>query len=296
MTPDSHILSCRRLSAAPSNKIFILKSLKPEEYDTAEEIHQHIVGNVNAERRNTGESDVVPESVTLESKQHLIDLLKRIEIECQHGVIPIIHLETHGNEAGLGIISPGGKFELINWEELIQLFRRINIACQGNLTIVLAACYSFRIEDLVFKQQLASPFFALIGYEDRVLPDDIHRDHTALYDSLLLKSTLPDDESGLLESGKVYTEYDLAFHLISVLLMNRISPDEVVPGLPTFEQFFEGSPLDPGLSEDEHRQLFDALLKSERVLLSLADFMQNKKNVELLKQDVRLHFQTYFKD
>lgn len=296
MKADSDFFSYRRLSAAPSNKIFIFKSLGPEEKDTAEQIYEHIVISVNTERRKSGEPDVVPVSVTLKSKQHLIRLLKDIESECKNGVVPIIHLETHGSELGLGIILESSKHELITWVELIDLFRGINVACQGYLTIVLAACHSFRIENLILKQQRKSPFFSLIGYEEKICSKDIILDLSTLYDFLLLKNTLPYDENASLESFTLYTEYDLALSLISVLLINRTDPASVAKQIPPFEKLLEGPPLAPGLSEVQRRKLYEEVLKSEKILLNLAELMQNQNNVVMLKQDIRRHIQTHFKD
>lgn len=293
MSPDSHIFSYRRLSAAPCNKIIILKSLRPEEPDTAGYIDNHITESISVERLRQGEPRAVPVLIELKSKHHLISLLNDIKEDCLTGTAPIIHLETHGSrEGGLAIFSPENGDELIAWNELILLFREINTACQGNLMVILAACHSYQIEKYISLQQ-ASPFFALIGYDNKIYPHHIESDLAFLYDSLLLENTLPGAEDNPMEKYTLYTEYELGLSLIAVTLLNITSPSMVKDLMPTFARFAEMSNPLSHLPLHIQKIIFETLVKSEIFIQALADvFMQNKQNVQVLKQDISRHFQT----
>ena len=171
MKSDSSTFTYRKLSAAPCNKIIILKSLREEDPDTADYLYRHITESVNPERIRKGEAAAAPVVERLESKRHLFDKLEAIRLACLKGTAPIIHLETHGCEGqGLVIFPRQADPEIVTWEELIEIFRDINIACNGNLTVILAACHSFEMEKESVKQQRPSPFFAFIGYEKKILP------------------------------------------------------------------------------------------------------------------------------
>ncbi|MHC8291260.1 hypothetical protein ACYZUD_31525 [Pseudomonas sp. XS1P51] len=294
MTQDSNTFTYRRLTAAPCNKIIILKSLRPDDPDTADYIRNHIAGSISSERVRQGELGAIPTLIELNSKHHLISLLKEIKEECLKGTSPIIHLETHGcRDHGLAIFSPANGVEIITWEELILLFREINTACRGNLMVILAACHSYQIEEYISVQS-PSPFFALIGYDNKIEPHDIESDLAFLYDSLLLEHTLPSPLDNPFEKYTLYTEYDLGLALITVTLMNITSPSMVKHLMPTFDQLLEEPNPLSHLPLHVQKTIFDTLVKSEVFIRALADiFMQNKQNVQVLKQDISKHFQTW---
>jgi len=73
------------------------------------------------------------------SKEELIELLRYFQYNASlltGGIL--IHLEMHGDAALKGLILSNG--ELIEWKELIELFRPINIITCNKLFISMATC------------------------------------------------------------------------------------------------------------------------------------------------------------
>jgi hypothetical protein len=56
------------------------------------------------------------------------------------GVAPILHIECHGDDAGLG---NGASDEKILWDELRPLLQALNLASECNLLVFIAACEGF---------------------------------------------------------------------------------------------------------------------------------------------------------
>jgi hypothetical protein len=101
------------------------------------------------------------------------------------GLRPIVHLDTHGNaENGIKIIASG---EYVLWPDLVDRFRKINIATGNNLCVISGACYSM---NAVWQVKLSEPcpFFMLIAPEYEVssgfLEDKIFRFYSSAFDSL----------------------------------------------------------------------------------------------------------------
>lgn len=73
---------------------------------------------------------------------------------------PILHFNAHGDKTrGLEV---GPDRELVSWDLLRDLLRRINVACRGNLGVVMATCYGFRLVEGI-KIRLPAPFNFLVG-------------------------------------------------------------------------------------------------------------------------------------
>ena len=77
-------------------------------------------------------------------------------------MIPVLHLEAHGNE--IGLVGPNGSqgVELLTWDELIEPLQTLNLATLCNLVVVVAACIGFAgIKALVRGPR--APAIALVG-------------------------------------------------------------------------------------------------------------------------------------
>lgn len=96
-----------------------------------------------------------------------------------------MHLDTHGNaENGIKITASG---EYVLWPDLVDRFRKINIATGNNLCVISGACYSM---NAVWQIKLSDPcpFFMLIAPEYEVssgfLEEKIFRFYSSAFDSL----------------------------------------------------------------------------------------------------------------
>jgi hypothetical protein len=78
------------------------------------------------------------------------------------GMMPVLHLEAHGNEMCLGLPDVNGNVEVLTWGELIEPLQRLNLATCCNLVLVVAACIGFA-GIKAFVRGPRAPAVALIG-------------------------------------------------------------------------------------------------------------------------------------
>ncbi len=78
-------------------------------------------------------------TLRVESAAGLQAALHELAAQCQRGLRPILHVESHG-EATRGL-QVGDAREWISWQTLTPLFRAIDAASAGNLGVVMSACF-----------------------------------------------------------------------------------------------------------------------------------------------------------
>lgn len=111
------------------------------------------------------------------SRTELLRMLRAIAARCAdpaEKLMPLIQIDTHGRDDRQGLVLCNGDF--VPWDVLGAAFRAINIASANRLVVVLAACHGFRALSVLALQDAlkkASPFFALIGPDRKVWPDEI---------------------------------------------------------------------------------------------------------------------------
>ncbi len=78
------------------------------------------------------------------SKAEVLSALERvIQRAEQKNIVPILHLEAHGNEEGLEGPDGKGGVERLRWDELTDPLQRLNLATRCNLLVFIAACVGF---------------------------------------------------------------------------------------------------------------------------------------------------------
>ncbi len=115
---------------------------------------------------------------TAESFFNELEIIKRNAQE--NNTSPFLHLEIHGCTDGL-ILNSGEK---INWSELADRFREINIITKNNLFVSLATCYGAYIYGKI-RPTLPAPFFAFIGPWEEVKVQDILKSFATFFEYLL---------------------------------------------------------------------------------------------------------------
>lgn len=105
---------------------------------------------------------------------HLLE--KKINTESYY---PILHLETHGSKEGIELTK-----DKINWQELFDGTRKLNIATQNNLLIVLAACNGAHAYKKVLPSKEA-PFCMLLGPAKTVNMHNIDQGFQVFYQEIL---------------------------------------------------------------------------------------------------------------
>lgn len=97
------------------------------------------------------------------SKQEVLSSIDQATIVAQkNNMIPILHIEAHGDQDRLGCQNDQGQIELLSWDELTEPLQELNLATHCNLVFVVAACIGFAgIQALVRGPR--APAIAIVG-------------------------------------------------------------------------------------------------------------------------------------
>ncbi|MBW2031307.1 MAG: hypothetical protein JRH06_15575 [Deltaproteobacteria bacterium] len=110
------------------------------------------------------------------SCEHKDEVLSSIEHATRkakkYGMIPVLHLEAHGNEMCLGLPNDNGNAEELTWHELIEPLQRLNLVTRCNLVLVVAACIGFA-GIKAFVRGPRAPAVALIGPSAPIMSGDL---------------------------------------------------------------------------------------------------------------------------
>lgn len=128
-------------------------------------------------------------------------VLLQLRRECLRGMRPIIHFDGHGDKvAGLQI---GGSRTHIAWAELIKKLRKINIATNNQLCVVLSVCEGFNLIRPVSVLK-PTPFYTLIAPQHRVFTGDLEDRVIPFYRHLLSTGVFDDALSEFLPEFTYY--------------------------------------------------------------------------------------------
>jgi hypothetical protein len=117
------------------------------------------------------------------SKKGFLDRLKTIEKDFRvSGKVPLLQIETHGDDDGIGLSDDNG----LTWQELMDALKPLNEATGVRLVVFLAACHG--MWGIKMAQPMdRSPFFAILGPKKEVEPGQIVRGLRAFYRKVLVK-------------------------------------------------------------------------------------------------------------
>jgi len=107
------------------------------------------------------------------SKQEVLSSIERVtNMARKSGIIPVLHLEAHGDEHGLWGSDGNGGGQLFSWDELTEPLQRLNLETRCNLVVVVAACVGFAgIKALVRGPR--APAIALVGPDAPIMDSDL---------------------------------------------------------------------------------------------------------------------------
>lgn len=201
---------------------WIVEWLHPKDQKTGKLLHDWL------QDRRPGWSAYVP----CKSKADVVAAIERATVRAQQcHIIPLLHLEAHGNEVGLGGPDGHGGSELLTWEELADPLQRLNLATACNLVVLVAACMGFAGIKAFFRGPHA-PAAALVGPTDPIVEGDLLRGTKEFY------RRWRDEEPRLIdvvasasrEAGSVGFEMEpfavLAFEAIAQALIVSLRADE----------------------------------------------------------------------
>lgn len=166
-------------------QIFIIEWLAPNET---------LTGSFLATRlSNSLGSGVNVTLVKCFSKNEVFDALQRAKDEIPTHGVPIVHIEAHGSLDRDGFIGPNvADDEIIEWHELRQPLRDLNVASDFNLMIVGAACLSAWILTAVEPYKPA-PFLAVVAFNTTVYARTMLDSLSELYRCLFVEKLRLED-------------------------------------------------------------------------------------------------------
>lgn len=185
-------------------RIYILESLRSGDKKTGQDLKDNL-------RQIWYEQDITDfdcQYYEVFNSNGLESLLERIKDEIlKENKIPIIQFECHGSESGIQLASS----ELINWKDLFNHLRPINIASWNLLLLTLSMCNGDCVIRYIDPAQRA-PFRAVIGPTGNVLPCTLENSWCTFY-TKFTKSISQDYGLHKLaqESGFIYYNQDFIF-------------------------------------------------------------------------------------
>lgn len=124
----------RKISGFSFNRVVIIQSLEKSESQTGTAISEFIEAQL---REN--HSPLPVECLNCESSVHFLKILGELTAQsAANGVIPILHVECHGDEFE-GLEFANGS--MLSWHDLSEALVKLNKATRFNLMALFSACY-----------------------------------------------------------------------------------------------------------------------------------------------------------
>lgn len=159
-------------------KIVVIQSLKPLETQTGQILYDFLICKTREKQLK-----IPIELFNVQDRTEFRQKLKSLTCEAMTGQIPIIQVECHGDpEHGL-IFANGGMLE---WKEVAEELRRVNIACRFNLLAVFSACFGgYFLSQMGAMQQ--APCWCMIGPAKKTYPSEILKALDVFYSTLFAR-------------------------------------------------------------------------------------------------------------
>lgn len=143
------------------NAVIVIDALREDGLQTGIRVYNEL-----RDLRDYAEHDVLTERMVVADAGALRHALDSIRLRCRdEGLRPILHFEAHG-ERGKGL-EVGAARDIFSWPVLESMLRPINVACIGNLGIVMAVCEGlYAITPL--KLHRHAPFYFLLGTQEQI--------------------------------------------------------------------------------------------------------------------------------
>ncbi|MBB3169007.1 hypothetical protein [Simiduia aestuariiviva] len=159
------------------NKLWIIESLSDGELKTGLHLYEGLFPSIKKEQ-----PELIVSLEQPNSKDEFLYCLETIYKDVvENRNYPLIHLECHGCEKGLGLANK----EIVEWNEIRDLLIQINFACEVNLLVVVAACKGAYLIHTATQLDRA-PFYAIVGSEQEVKAGELQADFTEFYKSFFL--------------------------------------------------------------------------------------------------------------
>jgi hypothetical protein len=215
------------VSSLKFNKIVFFESLNSNELKTGKSLAEDL------EYINIKNTIKIPiEFYDIPNVSTFIKHLEKITKEAEKKtVFPIIQIDAHGSNNPPGLVMKSG--ELIEWIDLEENLRKLNIASKGNLLLVTASCFGQFANTSVAIANRA-PFWAVVGPMASIQVNDIMRSLRRFYSSLLSQSSPYDIAESLNNSSLKVVTAEWFF-----VQSYRYLVEKLDPSLPASKSEFE---------------------------------------------------------
>ncbi len=157
------------------DSIFVVELLGPTDRKTGDALFRSTIQPKGAAER------IHTAYVSVSSADRFIPDLWAVAAECKsHRLSPIIHVETHGTKAGLGLDTNS----LVPWEALVPPLRAINETSEMNLVVTLAACHGMALVRGLTPLE-PSPVWGLFGPNEQIHDVEVQKGYRLFYATLL---------------------------------------------------------------------------------------------------------------
>jgi len=154
-----------------TNEVWILEWLHPQDRMTGRQLHNWL------QHQRPSWSMYV----SCGSKAEILAALATVTNRArQSNLIPLLHIEAHGDEDGLEGPDGTGGADFLCWEELADPLQQLNLATACNLVVFIAACTGFAGIKAFYRGPRA-PAVALVGPVDRIMDGDLLRGTKEFY-------------------------------------------------------------------------------------------------------------------
>lgn len=173
------------------NRIFVIESLQTNEEQTGKELYEDLLRRKESAALKTAYYPV-------HGKSELITCFDTINNQCRQDIVPVLHLEIHGDSQGRGLVMQSG--ELVYWNELYDKFININTTVGNNLFVTLAVCHGAYMMELL-QLGYRAPYYGILGSFDTLMTQDLQIRFYEFYDTLLSTCNLNDAYRSLLTAN-----------------------------------------------------------------------------------------------
>lgn len=225
-------------------KIYVIESLSIDDRLTGSELFEDIIV-----RRLYSDPNTSAELIKIDRKNDFKAAFESIYKDViNENVLPYIHFESHGNKNGLVLSSN----EQVDFDLLMSMLLKINLASKNNLFISISACWGGHIQFQIDIRK-PIPIRGFIGPMDTVFEKDLLTNFTRFFDVLLLT----DDFEKAIN----------ALNLVSSVQFHHLNAE-------AFYELVTKSQIEKYGSEDKYNEL---LLKK-----GLKDTWKNNKKVKAI--------------
>jgi hypothetical protein len=166
------------MKSAHFNTIAIIQSIPQGELRTGARLREDLeILNV------AHDHDLSIKLFDVDKKDEFVKTLKSLTDGAkQKGLLPVVHIESHGSSDQKGLVLASGDF--VSWRELKPLLIELNIATRNNLLVFLAACNGAHLIEVVDLTD-RSPCWGLAGPEQTTSSADLLKSFGEFYKVLL---------------------------------------------------------------------------------------------------------------